>query len=100
MISLLYISLKVIFGMKNYNIKVTDNDENLIWWGFVLVYDALVHKAITNDHKKAWEALNVYFNSKLWFKQKLYYFRPGLITRETKMRVKFVTQQLLAWNLS
>ena len=38
-------------------------------------------------NKKTWEALNVYFSNKLQFERKLYYYRPGLITRETKMRV-------------
>ena len=43
-------------------------------------------------NKKAWEALNVYFSNKLRFEQKLYYCRPGLITRATKMKEKFLTQ--------
>ena len=46
--------------------------------------------------KKASEAFNVYFSNKLRLEQKLYYCRPGLITREIKMRDKFLTQQLLA----
>ena len=37
-------------------------------------------------NKKTWEALNVYFSNKLQFQRKLYYYRPGLITIETKMR--------------
>ena len=37
-------------------------------------------------NKKTWEALNVYFSNKLQFQRKLYYYRPGLITSETKMR--------------
>ena len=30
---------------------------------------------------------NVYFSSKLRFQQKPYYCKPGLITRETKIKV-------------
>ena len=42
----------------------------------------------------------LYFPNKLGFRQKLNYCRPELITRETKMRNKFLTQKLLAWDLS
>ena len=42
----------------------------------------------------------LYFRNKLRFRQKLNYCRPELITRETKMRNKFLTQKLLAWDLS
>ena len=42
----------------------------------------------------------LYFPNKLRFRQKLNYCRPELITRETKMRNKFLTQKLLAWDLS
>ena len=38
-------------------------------------------------NEKAWKDLNVYFSNKLRFEQKLYYCRPGLITRETNMSV-------------
>ena len=38
----------------------------------------------------------LYFPNKLRFRQKLNYCRPELITRETKMRNKFLTQKLLA----
>ena len=41
----------------------------------------------TNLNKKTWEVLNVYFSNKLQFERKLYYHRPGLVTRETKIRV-------------
>ena len=39
------------------------------------------------NYNKIWEALNVYFSNKLQFERKLYYYRPGLTTRETKMTV-------------
>ena len=32
------------------------------------------------ENKKAWVALNAHFSNKLWFEQKLYCYRPGLIT--------------------
>ena len=38
-------------------------------------------------NKKTWETLNIYFSNKLQFEQKLYYYRPGLTTSNTKMRV-------------
>ena len=41
----------------------------------------------TKINKKTWETLNIYFSNKLQFERKLYYYRPGLTTRETKMRV-------------
>ena len=40
----------------------------------------------TKINKKTWETLNTYFSNKLQFERKLYYYRPGLTTRETKMR--------------
>ena len=42
----------------------------------------------------------LYFRKKLRFGQNLNYSRPGLITSETKMRNRFLTQKLLAWDLS
>ena len=50
-----------------------------------LIFQLLLCKS--NVSKKTWEALNVYFSNKLQFERKLYYYRPGLTTRETKMRV-------------
>ena len=43
-------------------------------------------------NKKAWETLNVYFSKKLRFEVKIYFCRPVVITMETKMRDKFLTQ--------
>ena len=40
----------------------------------------------------AWQALNVYFSSKLRFERKLYYCGPGLLIRETKTRDKLLTR--------
>ena len=44
-------------------------------------------KLVLTINKKTWEALNVYFSNKLQFERKLYYYRPGLTNRETKMTV-------------
>ena len=46
-----------------------------------------MYLGISYFSKKGWEALNLYYSNKLRFEQKLYYCRPGLITKETKMRV-------------
>ena len=54
----------------------------------------------TKSYKKAWETLSVYFSNKLRFEQNLYYYRPWMITGETKMKDKFLSQKLLALDFS
>ena len=59
------------------------------YWNYELCV-SLSHS--TKWEKKAWEALNAYFSNELWFERKLYFRRRGLITRETEMRDKLLTQ--------
>ena len=46
-----------------------------------------LNSAILILNKRSWVTLNVYFSNKFRFEQKLYYCKPRLLTRETKIRV-------------
>ena len=59
------------------------------YWNYELCV-SLSHS--TNWEKKAWEALNAYFSNELRLERKLYFRRRGLMTRETEMRDKLLTQ--------
>ena len=59
---------------------------------FLFIFELFLWSGNVFINKRTWEALIFHFSNKLRFEQKLYYCRPGLITRVTKIRDKFLTQ--------
>ena len=97
-----YLKLFSVFRMVVFSSPVNmerlkvGNVELCIKWRLLLVLN--VTKWTIEECKKAWKALNVCFSNILQFEQKLYYWRPGLITRETKLRVGGLRSLSFNWN--
>ena len=68
-------------------IKILEMDSNSNFFKEVFQKTCFLQNICFSNFNQTWEALNVYLSNILKCEQKLYYRRPGLITRETNMRV-------------